>query len=210
MRPIARIAAWTAMTVLACGIGFASSRYLSANPEVFFPQQRAVYQANLVRLLLHVGGGVTALLLGPWQFWSRLRRRQARIHRALGRAYLCAVLAGGIGALALAPLAYGGLPARAGFATLGLLWLGTAAVAFGAIRRADRARHRRWMIRSYALTFAAVTLRLWLPALQWTGLDFETAYATVAWISWVPNLGVVELALRRSDHARNWVMSSAK
>ncbi len=58
---------------------------------------------------------------------------------------------------------------------------------------------RVWMIRSYALTFAAVTLRIWLPLSQVAGLPFAQAYPAIAWFCWVPNLIVVEwLILRRS------------
>jgi hypothetical protein len=44
------------------------------------------------------------------------------------------------------------------------------------------------MIISYSLTYAAVTLRIWLPILLmiFSG-DFNTAYRIVAWLSWVPN-----------------------
>jgi hypothetical protein len=53
------------------------------------------------------------------------------------------------------------------------------------------------MIRSYALTLAAVTLRLWLPLSQVAGIDFMTAYVAIAWLCWVPNLLVAEWFLRR-------------
>ena len=59
------------------------------------------------------------------------------------------------------------------------------------------AAHRRWMTRSYALTFATVTLRLWLPRLA-AIFPFETAYQTVSWLAWVPNLLIVEWAIRRN------------
>ena len=49
------------------------------------------------------------------------------------------------------------------------------------------------MVRSYALTFAAVTLRLWLSALTGAGVPFFEAYAAVAWLSWLPNLAAVEV-----------------
>ena len=93
---------------------------------------------------------------------------------------------GSVGALGLAPVAYGGLPAQLGFLGLALFWIVTGALAFASIRRRRIPQHLRWMIRSYALTFAAVTLRLWLPLLQLAGLSFVAAYATVAWLSWVP------------------------
>ena len=56
-------------------------------------------------------------------------------------------------------------------------------------------RTEAWMVRSFALTFAAVMLRLELPLLAAAGLSFEVAYATVAWSCWVPSLLVVELVL---------------
>ena len=48
------------------------------------------------------------------------------------------------------------------------------------------------MIRSYALTFAAVTLRLQIPLSQIAGLSMETAYPVIAWLSWIPNLLLAE------------------
>ena len=53
------------------------------------------------------------------------------------------------------------------------------------------------MTRSYALTFAAVTLRLWLPELA-AIFPFEAAYQTVSWLAWVPNLLIVEWRIRRN------------
>jgi len=42
-------------------------------------------------LLPHGLGGLTALLIGPFQFSSRLRQRHLRIHRIMGRFYLGAI-----------------------------------------------------------------------------------------------------------------------
>ncbi len=52
------------------------------------------------------------------------------------------------------------------------------------------------MIRNFALTFAAVTLRLWLPAFQAASGSFLDAYRTVAWLCWVPNAIAAEIILR--------------
>jgi hypothetical protein len=48
------------------------------------------------------------------------------------------------------------------------------------------------MIRNFALTFAAVTLRLYLPPVLIVGLPFAMSYAIIAWLCWVPNLLVAE------------------
>ena len=105
---------------------------------------------------------------------------------------LLGVAVGGISGFYMAWLAYGGPTARLGFATLALLWLFTGAMAYRAIRAKEIQTHRRWMIRNYALTFAAVTLRLWQPLLGVAGLDFIVAYRTVAWLAWIPNILIVE------------------
>ena len=54
------------------------------------------------------------------------------------------------------------------------------------------------MLRSYALLFSAVTLRLWLPLLSAAFGSFEPAYLAVSWVSWVPNLLVVEWYIQRA------------
>jgi hypothetical protein len=69
-------------------------------------------------------------------------------------------------------------------------------LAYLAIREGDVTRHRRWMVRNFALTFAAVTLRLYLPASAGAGLGFGPAYAAIAWLCWVPNLVVAEWIVR--------------
>lgn len=98
----------------------------------------------------------------------------------------------------LAGSADGGLVGRLGFATLAIIWLYSGWQAYAAVRRGDIATHRQWMMRNFALTFAAVTLRIHLNIL--TGpleISFAEAYASVAWISWVPNLLIVEWFLLR-------------
>jgi hypothetical protein len=55
------------------------------------------------------------------------------------------------------------------------------------------------MIRNYALLFAAVTLRIQLPLLAGLMNAFETPYAIISWLSWVPNALWAEWYLRRSQ-----------
>jgi len=141
----------------------------------------------------HFLGSGAALLVGGFQFSGRLRRKWPQVHRWLGRTYLTAVLFGGIGGLGLAAISHGGPPTHVGFALLAVLWLYSAAEAYRAIRAGRVAEHRRWMIRSFALTFAAVTLRIQLGLFTaGLGWGFDEAYVTVAWSSWVPNLVIAE------------------
>jgi uncharacterized membrane protein len=154
-----------------------------------------------VAFALHVGFGGLALLLSPLQFAARLRDRAPAVHRAVGRVVLGSIAVAGTAGLALAPHSLAGGVGTAGFGLLALLWLGCAAAALRAIRRRDVATHRRWVVRTFALTYAAVTLRLWLAVLipaqiALAGVPetvaFHRAYLLVPFLSWVPNLLVAE------------------
>ena len=147
---------------------------------------------------LHVIGGAVVLFTGALQFWPMLRRRWPGVHRWCGRVYLTFVLLGGLGALVLAPFSAGGVSAHFGFGILGVLWLLSGSRAYLAIRAGNVAEHRAWMMRNFAMTFAAVTLRIYLGLFAAIGVPFEEAYPTVAWLSWVPNLILVEWYLALS------------
>jgi hypothetical protein len=70
------------------------------------------------------------------------------------------------------------------------------------IRAGNDIDHRAWMIRSYSLTFAAVTLRIYLPLSLAAGMSFDVAYPAIAWLCWVPNIIVAErLVARMPTHA---------
>lgn len=155
----------------------------------------------------HILPGGMALLAGWSQFITTFRNKYLSLHRWLGRVYVSAVLISGSAGLYLAWFATGGMISILGFGMLALLWLITTGRAYQLIRTGRSAQHHQWMIRSYALCFAAVTLRLWLPFLDNSiGLDFFVAYRLVAWLCWVPNLMVGEWMvwnLRSGSHTVN-------
>ena len=162
------------------------------------PDMRATFEAHRLGILTHIFASVLALGLGPFQFSTRLRTSRPALHRWLGRVYLgIGVLVGGVAGLAMAAHAFGGPIARLGFAGLALAWLVTGSCAYRAIRAGNVALHRRWMVRNFALTFASVTLRLWLPASIASGVAFEVAYPVVAWLCWVPSLVLAEWLFNR-------------
>lgn len=74
-------------------------------------------------------------------------------------------------------------------------WLFASSAAYRAIRSKDIDSHERWMTRSYALTFAAVTLRIWLPLSMIAGLEFVFAYRIISFLCWVPNLLIAEMLI---------------
>ena len=149
-------------------------------------------------LMVHVAGAATALLIGPWQFSSKLRNQLPTLHRWIGRTYVVSCLVGGAAGFLLALGASTGPISTVGFGSLAVLWIVTTSLAW---RRAVQSRfieHRAWMIRSFALTFAAVTLRLYLPLIFVFQVGFDDAYRAISFLCWVPNLLIAELYLRKA------------
>jgi uncharacterized membrane protein len=140
----------------------------------------------------HMGLGAIALFTGALQFSRALRRRYLAMHRWTGRIYVVSVLASALAAGHMALTTPGGGAAQFGFSALALCWLITTTAAWRSIRARDVTRHQVWMTRSYALTLAAVALRIYLPLALGNGVAFENAYAAIAWLCWVPNLLIAE------------------
>ncbi len=137
-------------------------------------------------LLMHMTGGVVALLTGPWQFWTGFRVRYARLHRWTGRIFLCAVAVGSLGAFRLAIATTFGW--AFGFALLGLAtaWFTSAAMAYYAILKRRIQIHKEWMVRAYVVTFAFVTFRLLND--YYPGARLQPAgdrAITIGWACWV-------------------------
>lgn len=186
------------LVVLAVGVaGYAFYGYFVLEPgSSVEPTMKAAYAAHPWRILPHVFFGAVALLVGPWQFIPSVRRR-VRLHRALGYVYFGSVGVSGVAGLATAMIAYGGLVSQVGFGALAVGWLVASAAALRAVARRDFAAHEAWAIRSYALTFSAVTLRIYLGLFFAAGVAFETFYPLLAWLCWVPNVLVVEWGMLR-------------
>ena len=106
------------------------------------------------------------------------------------------MLSGGA-ALYLAVNANEGLFAQTGFFLMDLTWLTSTLLAYLAIRNKRLDDHRAWMLRSYAVCWAAVTLRVWLPLFGIIGIPYSEGYPIIAWISWLPNLAVAQWLIRR-------------
>lgn len=146
----------------------------------------------------HTLGGMIATLIGPFQFLGVVRRRYPVVHRWLGRVYLACVFFSGLAGLYLSPGSYASNTFGIAFIALALAWLYTGTRAYLSIRAGEVAAHRRWMIRNYALTYAAVTLRVQMPLLiVLGGLSPILAMNIVGWTCWVPNLIVVDAWFRR-------------
>ena len=206
-----RTSAWTWLVlVLALGVALGSYRYFLPGSPGAAPAVVANRFTPTGVLIVHVGFAATALLVGPFQFIAAVRARWPRWHRRVGTLYVCCCLGGGLAGLTLALGTTAGPMATAGFGGLALAWLAATANAWRLARARDFARHRRWMIRSFALTFAAVTLRLYLPVAAVAHLDFVAAYQAISFLCWVPNLVVAELYLALARPAKAPAPSSLR
>jgi len=194
---------WTIMLLMVALVILMVSRYLTLDPDVYFSEQRAIYMAHITILIVHIVASMLALSIGPFQFLPGIRKgRWLKVHRWLGRTYLLSILFGGLSGLYMAQMAYGGTISELGFSALAILWLYTGYRAYRHIRNKDLEEHRQWMIRNYALTFAGVMLRVWVPLSMVAGIDFLTAYQAIAWLCWVPNLLVAEWIIRSTRPAQ--------
>lgn len=199
MLRFARPAAWTLAAALSVAVALVSYRYVLN----VGPLSEGVV-ANLFSrpwLAAHALGAATALLVGCFQGLPAVRRRRA-LHRWLGRIYTAGCMLGGVAGFVMAFGTTAGPIAGLGFGLLAPIWIYTTGMGWLTARAGQYEAHRRWMMRSFALTFAAVTLRLYLPIGIIAGMSFQEIYVATAWISWIPNLLLVELWLRRAPARR--------
>jgi hypothetical protein len=195
-RPVARRIGWILVAITSVLIG-AYALFLMASGFTLVPEEVAGNRfPSALGLRIHIVASGIALLTGPFQFLRPLRRRFPVVHRTLGRIYVVACLVGGLAGGLIALFSTGGLVAGFGFLALAIVWLTCTIRAWLAVRRHDYLTHQRWMIRSFALAFAAVTLRIYIPLSQIAGFDYAASYAAIAWLCWVPNLLVAQLLVR--------------
>lgn len=146
---------------------------------------------------VHALSGGAAMLLALASVGTFRWPMSIEAHRCLGFLYAGAALLSGVTGLWASRGVEGGLWAQSGFALAGLLWLATIAQGVWAGWQGRRLRHKRAVVRSAALLFAVVSLRLQMAVVEWLNLPPLTAYPVVAWTSWVPNLLWAEWRLRR-------------
>ena len=148
-------------------------------------------------LLLHIVGGMIALLTGPVQLWLGLADRGMAWPRRMGIGYMTGVGVGSFGAFYLATHTDFGWVFGAGLLSLAVAWVTTTTLAYLAIKRSLAEQHKEWMIRSYVVTFAFVTFRVIQPSLQAAqiGTPLEQL-AMAAWACWAVPLLIAELVIQ--------------
>jgi hypothetical protein len=187
----AAVLAWAGIVALAVGfvikyVLFYYRHYDAALFDQYWPRRGWLF--------LHMNGGALALLTGPMQFWTGLRRRSLTFHRWTGRLFLLGVAMGVMGSVGLAVTTANGWAFETALMGLALAWATTASMAYVSIRKRLVDVHKQWMIRAYVVTFAFVTFRYLQDYSPLSRLRPENDRdITIAWACWVVPLAVTEM-----------------
>ncbi|WP_051793171.1 DUF2306 domain-containing protein [Amycolatopsis jejuensis] len=179
--------AWAAVAVSAAGVAlFSAFTYLSPDPASSRIPLNPAIGLHYLTIVLHALPASLVLLIGPFQFAAKLRARRPKLHRVLGRVYVVSMIFGAVAAIVAATFSVDGISAQIAFYLLSAAWLYTLYRGYTFIRQGQIQLHRIWMIRNYALSFAAVVLRGFLGiGLVMKGffpsLNFADIYTTSVW-----------------------------
>ncbi|MBR8640627.1 DUF2306 domain-containing protein [Streptomyces tuirus] len=203
-------------------LGFAVIVFLSINIPKYFtfdpdlgrlsPEEHPLY---FPVLLVHVFGAATAMGTCALQVWPWLRQRHPKIHRRAGRLYVCAgVWPAAVSAVVISVIWPFGPVSALSDIMLALLWFATTTMGFVFALRRRTADHRRWMLRSFALTISIIFNRLLgIPvSIYFAGrLDMfdgnrhvmeQTVSGIVTWLPWTVAFITVEWWLDREQSRR--------
>lgn len=150
----------------------------------------------------HVYSSIIVIILGLSQFSRTIRNQFSIIHKLNGKAYiLLTLLIASPSGLIMAFHANGGLVSQISFSVLSVLWFLFTLKAYLYIKKEDYRKHRNFMIRSYALTLSAISLRLFKYVIVFFfELPPMDTYKIVAILGWTTNLGIAELIIRKTTH----------
>jgi uncharacterized membrane protein len=171
-------------------VAVAAAAIATASGWLMLPDPLSVLDRRLPGIFrIHMLTGGLGLALLPLAFTTR--RVGHRWHRPAGRAAMAALAIASIAGVASAAMSVATPLARAGFAAQGLLTIVLLAAAFRSVRSGQTHRHARLMQAAAAVVSGIIVLRLgtWIAA--YAPLDFEMAYAWLAWSSWLLPLLIV-------------------
>lgn len=167
-----------------------------------------LYIVNNMLLVLHICAALPAIVFGPFMFSAQIRKDHIKIHRQIGKIYIFGCM---ISAITVWPLAVSngaGFIPRLGFGAMAVVWFFVTFWGYQAARNKDFVAHRRWMMRSYAMTFAFVhvnfTYKIFLP---YEHLSVGGIKAFQSMISWQANLLYVEIYLAATTYVGKYVGS---
>lgn len=162
------------------------------------------YALHPVLAYAHILPGVIYLVGAPFQLSRRFRQRHIALHRRIGRVVLASGLTAGVFAIVFGTLfAFGGLFETSATVLFGAYFVAALVAALLAIKSRDVARHRRWMIRAFAISLAIGTIRIWIVVFQAFGvLSLQDSFGPAFWLSFVMHALAAEAYLAKRPSAR--------
>jgi uncharacterized membrane protein len=189
--------------------------YTSFRTDVQFLLLKQAYIHNpfwKTAFYIHVFSAIVALLAGFTQFSRQILQQHKQLHRLIGKIYVIDILVVNFPAgMIMGIYANGGLIGKTAFILLDCLWFWFTYKAYATVRKRDFVSHREYMIRSYALTFSAITLRTWKIILSHAFvIDLAHLYVIDAWMGFVPNLLIAEWIIRSGRRAKTRPLSAKR
>lgn len=147
----------------------------------------------------HILPGVVYLVLAPLQISRRFRNRHLDLHRKMGRILVpIGILSGVLGVIFGFFFSFGGFAEASAAVVFGTWFVIALALAYSYIRAGDTVRHRRWMIRAFAIGLGVGTIRIWVGLFEATALlEFGDAFGAAFWLSWTLHVIAGEIWLWR-------------
>ena len=177
-----------------------SLQYVPLNFEVPFlklkQEETQLWYYN-VSFFIHVYTSFFLLVVGVLQFSKRIRLRKPALHKLFGKLYVFIILFfSGPSALVMSYYANGGLVSKTAFLLLTVLWILFTILAFLSAMKLDFVLHQKFVIRSFALTLSAISLRLfkYIIVFLFHPLPMDT-YRIVSWLGWIFNLIIAEIII---------------
>ncbi len=167
----------------------------------FLATKQLIYHIDEWRIsfYIHVFASPLVIVTGLFQFNRWIMRKSPRFHKVCGYIYIINVLLiTGPAALIMSFYANGGRVAQTSFVLLSFSWIICTFLAFYFIRKKNFKQHVNWMLRSYALTLSAVTLRFYAYLFDVFEVNIGpiATYTLLAYISWIPNLFFAQVLIR--------------
>ncbi|MES2430223.1 MAG: DUF2306 domain-containing protein [Bacteroidota bacterium] len=150
-----------------------------------------------ISFFIHVFTSTLVLFAGFTQFSKKLLKNKPKLHRRLGYIYVGNILLiTGPSGLIMSFYANGGILSIIGFIILSILWMSTTGIALYKAINKDFIGHRMFMIRSFALTLSAISLRAEKVLFaEFTDIAPMDRYRIIAWLGWGLNLLIAEIII---------------
>lgn len=177
--------------------------YVKFKPGIeFLSTKQFIYHLKHWKISFYIHVFISPLLLiaGLISTITIIRLRLPAFHQIAGKIYVLLVLFfAGPSGLIMSFYSNGGVLTKVSFVSLSIIWIFSTLMGYISIRKQEYKKHLIWMYRSYALTLSAITLRFYAYLFDVFNINIDpiTTYTIIAFISWIPNLIIIEIIRKK-------------